>query len=78
MRQKTNTSGINSSVRLSPTEQAKQRLEVEAAAKKAAMSPAARNRMFPMGGFTDTKLDFNSDGLLSDDGESYDLDELSL
>ena len=44
------------------------------------LSPVSisRNRMFPMGGFTDTKLEFNSDGLLSDDGESYDLDELSL
>jgi len=30
-----------------------------------------------MGGFTENKLEFDSDGLLSDDGESYDLDELS-
>ena len=41
------------------------------------MSPSEKNRMFPMGGFAENKLDFNSDGLLSDDGESYDLDELS-
>ena len=30
-----------------------------------------------MGGFNENKLHFNDDGLLSDDGESYDLDELS-
>lgn len=30
-----------------------------------------------MGGFAENKLEFNSEGLLSDDGESYDLDELS-
>lgn len=45
--------------------------------KKASISPAQKNRMFPMGGFTENKLEFDSDGLLSDDGESYDLDELS-
>ena len=30
-----------------------------------------------MGGFADTKLEFDEDGNLSDDGASYDLDELS-
>jgi hypothetical protein len=30
-----------------------------------------------MGGFAENKLEFDQDGLLSDDGASYDLDELS-
>lgn len=50
---------------------------VPEADKKPMISPAQKNRMFPMGGFTENRLEFNSDGLLSDDGESYDLDELS-
>jgi len=40
-------------------------------------TPQAKARFFAMGGFNENKLHFNDDGLLSDDGESYDLDELS-
>jgi hypothetical protein len=40
-------------------------------------TPQAKARLFAMGGFSENKLNFNDDGKLSDDGESYDLDELS-
>jgi hypothetical protein len=40
-------------------------------------TPQDKARLFAMGGFNENRLDFHSDGLLSDDGESYDLDELS-
>lgn len=42
------------------------------------MSPQEKKRFFNMGGFAANRLDFGEDGLLSDDGESLDLDELSL
>jgi hypothetical protein len=36
-----------------------------------------KSRFFPMGGFSANKLRIQDDGKLSDDGASYDLDELS-
>jgi len=45
--------------------------------RKIGLSPSNKNRIFAMGGFSSNKLDFDDEGLLSDDGESYDLDELS-
>ena len=41
-------------------------------------TPNSKARMFAMGGFAANKLLFDEQGNLSDDGASYDLDELSL
>jgi hypothetical protein len=41
-------------------------------------TPNSKSRLFPMGGFAANRLSFDEEGKLSDDGASYDLDELSL
>lgn len=66
--------------RKSPKEEVTNKLQMTSSAnvlQKSALSPANKLRLFNMGGFAENKLEFDEDGLLSDDGASYDLDELS-